>query len=115
MKKAVKEFIEKAVPLKSKAFQELFIIDSEKVYDGFWGKNGYNKIILIGRPPKGEEYELITDFSDAIVFSQSCSRCTIDIPSSTGIVRLWWDKPIKIESLLSTVMFEPGEGKKSGE
>lgn len=111
MKKAVKEFIEKAVPLKSKAFQELFIIDSEKIYDGFWGKNGYNKIILIGRPPKGEEYELITDYSDAIVFSQPCSGCTIDIPRSTGIVRLWWDKPIKIESLLSTVMFEPGEDK----
>lgn len=111
MKKAIKGFIGKAVPLKSKVFQELFIIDSEKAYDGFWGRNGYNKIVLIGRPPNGEEYELITDYSDAIVFSQSCSGCTIDIPNSTGIVRLWWDKPIEIESLLSSVMFEPGEDK----
>lgn len=109
MKKAVKEFIEKAVPLKSEVFQELFIIDSEKAYDGFWGKNGFNDIILIGRAPKSEEYELITNYSDAIWFYRSYRGCTIDIPNKTGVIRLYFDTPIKIQSLLSTVTFVPNE------
>lgn len=87
MKKAVQEFIAKAVPRKHNSFNELYVIDSEKEYDGFWGKNGYNNIILIGRAKGCEDYELITDFSDAI----HCFKggFNIEIQKETGIVALW--------------------------
>ena len=104
MKKAVKELIAKAVPMKHDSFCEFYVIDSEKEYNGFYGKNGYNNIILIGRARGCEDYELITDFSDAIhVFNGGFN---IDIRSTDGIVRLWSDREFKLSGpVVSSVIF----------
>ena len=95
MKKAVRELIAKAVPRVHDKFMELYVIDSEKKYGGTYGVNGYNNIILIGRARGCAEYELITDWSDAIhIFEGSVN---IDINSRNGIVRLWSDSGFKID------------------
>lgn len=104
MKKAVKELIAKAVPRKHDSFYELCVIDSEKAYDGFFGKNGYNNIILIGRAKGCEDYEKITDFSDAVhVFNGGFN---IEIKKEDGIVRLWSEREFKLSSpVVSSVIF----------
>lgn len=104
MKKGAKELIAKAVPRKHDKFFELYVIDSERAYNGFWGKNGYNEIILIGRASGCEEYELITDHSDVIhVFRGGFD---IDVDSKQGVVRIWSTNGFELSNLpLSSVTF----------
>lgn len=112
MKKAIKEFISKAIPRQSDEFIDFWIIDSEKPYNGSFGKNGYNNIILIGRAKRTSEdavkpYELITDYSDVVCFFEGCGGFSIDIDHKLGAIHLWTDKPVKIPgSVMSAVMFE---------
>ena len=107
MKKGAKELIAKAVPRTHDNFCELYVIDSEKAYDGFWGKNGYNNIILIGRAKDCELYELITDYSDAIhIFNGGCD---IDISHENGVIRLWSNKGFSLQNKpYSSVIFNSG-------
>lgn len=104
MKKKVKDFIAQAVPRYHDEFHNLFVIDSERIYDGFFGKNGYNNIILIGKRNDCEDYELITDWSDAVhVFYGGFD---MDIHSETGIIHLWSNKGFKLHGgVNSSVIF----------
>ena len=63
MKKSAKALIESAIPRQNVFFNHIWIIDSEKKYNGFWGKNGYNNIIILGRSDstKSSAIELIAD------------------------------------------------------
>ena len=104
MRKGAKELIAKAVPRTHNEFFELYVIDSEKKYDGIFGENGYNNIVLIGRAKGCEEYELITEWSDAIhIFSGGCD---IDIAHEQGVIRLWSNKGFSLGyEPLSSVIF----------
>ena len=110
MKKAVKDLIANAVPRTHDEFHELYVIDSEKKYDGFWGVNGYNNIVLLGRAKGCEQYELITNWSDAIhIFNGGCD---IDIDSAQGVVRLWSNKGFKLQCTpVSSAFFNTEGGK----
>lgn len=62
-----KKFIEEAkiVDIKEKfnyKYRALYIFDSGKQYDGFWGKNGFNYIIIIGRNENGEYINITEDY-----------------------------------------------------
>lgn len=105
MTEEVKEFIAKAKPRTHKTFFELYVINSEKEYDGFWGMNGHNKIVLIGRSKGCEDYELITDFSDAISILDG--SLNIDISKENGIVRMFSHQGFTLFGpAVSTVIFE---------
>lgn len=110
MKKKVKEFIEQAEPRTSDEFIAFYIIDSEKLYNGLFGKNGFNNIVLIGRTPPIDgksHYELITDYSDAIHFYNGCGTANIEISHDNGIVCLWFTTPVKLSGEpLSSCIFE---------
>ena len=108
MKKAVKELIAEAVPLESTEFSELWIIDSEKIYRGFWGKNGYNNIIILGRGYKKDQIELISNSSDAIHFMNDARlSLNIDIKSTNGIVHIWFHRAVRLQGEpMSSVIFE---------
>ena len=98
MKKSVKELMLRVVPRKSEKFSDIYIIDSEKKYDGFWGANGYNNIIVLGRASvQSAELELITEHSDVInIMNIIRGSVNIDISSKDGVVHLWADKPMKL-------------------
>ena len=108
MRKKVKEFVAKAVPRIHDEFHNLYVINSGRKYDGFFGKNGYNDIILIGKRNECEEYELITDWSDAVhVFHGGFN---MDIASDNGIVHLWTNNSFKIwGNVASSVIFNDKE------
>ena len=96
MKKIAKEFIESAVPMENDSFTDMWILDSDKIYDGFWGKNGYNNIIILGmNRDKGEtKLEMIADGvnTECDVFQlEPEERCMIefDINRKNGIFHLF--------------------------
>ena len=106
MTKKERQFVAQAVERKHDEFQEIYIINSGRLYNGTFGKNGYNDIIVIGRVKGCSDYELITTWSDAVWITDTHSF-TIDIDNKTGITRLYFDQPISLEGLpLSTTCFE---------
>ena len=93
MTKKEKEMIAKAVPHKSDKFCVFYVINSGKRYDGFWGENGYNNIIVLGEG-EGGELELLTNWSDVIhIFNCGVN---IDIPNDTGVIRLFTDAMVEL-------------------
>ena len=89
------ELLAKATPLKSEEFSDIYIIDSEKEYDGFWGENGFNNIIVLGKMKGKEGIELITDHSD-VINAMRVGTFNLDINSANGVVHIWFDKPVKL-------------------
>ena len=117
MNKACKKLIEKAKPYNGEEIGMLYIINSGKLYRGFWGKNGYNKIIVIGssRKPHNEpvEYYNLSENYDidkvSIEDLVEHERCNIDIEHKYNCVRVWFNKTITRELLLSDITFKPKE------
>ena len=56
MNKAQRELIKKAIRYNGEPIDSLFIISKDRPYDGFWGENGYNEIIIIAYSRKTEKY-----------------------------------------------------------
>lgn len=83
-----KKFIEEAKIVDKKEkfsykYRDLYIIDSGKQYDGFWGKNGFNYIIIIGRTENNEYINITEDYQcDIYEIHNSLSNCGIraDVP-----------------------------------
>lgn len=113
MKKALKELIENT-EFKRKGKFSNFIIVSNGVYDGFWGKNGYNNILLLGFDAEDKKYYKITDSAD--VFSifdfKEIYSFSLEIPSEYGVPRIWFTKPVFIDNTvpISTVTGSFDEG-----
>lgn len=91
MNKYQKELIEKCEQYEvGTPFDELYIIPSGVLYNGFWGKNGYNRIYLVcGVKDKvylvGKEYQIdVLQFGD---FLKPTSALNCDIPNKLNCVR----------------------------
>ena len=116
MNKKQKIFIEKAIILNEdelykKKFQVLHIINSGKNYTGFWGKNGYRNIIIIGEDREGILYN-ITHYGqvDVITFLDEIKNLKMDISSKTDSLRLWNYYEFKIYNYGSSLMFTNVKG-----
>ena len=109
MKKALKELIENA-PVKLKGDFYMFLIVSNGVYDGFWGKNGYNNIIILAKEQndKTKTWYKLSEYADKFdIFPLFESGTTIrsfdlDIPKEYGVPRIWFDKAIRIDYTIQT-------------
>jgi len=98
----LKELIEKA-PVKRKGTFKNFMIVSNGAYDGIWGENGYNSIILLGLDVETEEYVKITDYADVFNIYNVGENVgfNLDIPTEYGVPRIWFGKFIKIDNELN--------------
>lgn len=118
MNKACKELIEKAKPYNGEEIGVLYIINSGKRYNGFWGSNNYNNIILIGRnrpkSPNGpfEFYKLSTEYQSDKVCIQ-CLRqyetCNVDIDHELNCVRVWFNETLIRQTVLSDITLVPAK------
>lgn len=74
----------------------LFIPDGE--YDGFWGLNGFDKMIILGKDDESGEWVNITGPDAVDKFNMYAIRgnFNLDIPSDWGVPRIWFNKPIEI-------------------
>lgn len=99
----LKELIEKA-PVKRKGTFKNFMIVSNGAYDGFFGKNGFDSIILLGFDVETKEYVKITDYADVFDIFNVGEHIgfNLDIPTEYGIPRIWFGKPVHIDNELNT-------------
>ena len=107
MKKALKELIAEA-PMKEKGtFQQLMFV-SNGVYDGFWGKNGYYNIMLLGLDAKDKKWYKISDKGDLFYISRTMMGFDLDISTTYGVPTISFGEPVYIDNSqeLSTITGE---------
>lgn len=97
MTDAFKELVENAPVRKSGLFNG-FMFVSNGIYDGFWGKNGYDNIVVLGQAVEDDAWYKIACEVDVfiIAFKEPYTSVSIDIPSEFGVPRLFFHKPIQI-------------------
>lgn len=113
MKKALKELINNSDLLKGeKSFTRLMFIPNG-IYKGFFGKNDYDNIIILGLEYKTDDWYRITGINqqcDVFCIYKCYMAFNLDIPTEYGIPSIWFDEPIKIKNdlQLSTIVGERG-------
>lgn len=104
MTEKLEKIIEKAEYKDHGMFDEFLIILTGEKYDGFWGVNGYDKMILLARSNSKIDFCILTNSSDSFHLIQT-GAVNFDIPSDLGCVRVFTDKPIVIhDSGVSSVI-----------
>ena len=98
----LKKLIEEAPCIHSGKFGAFMIIPNGQ-YDGFWGVNGYDNILILARPLKEDKwYKLATEADVFFVCDHDRSSFNLDIPTEYGVPRIWFDKPIEIDYSIPT-------------
>lgn len=109
MNKKQKELIEFALPYEfGKPLKSIYIIPTGRQYNGFWGKNGYNDIKVVGLGWEDNNYYIINPNTDCDVISffdlgESARFIQIDVPKRLNCIRLWCDRPICFNDTLSVL------------
>lgn len=110
MNKACKELIENAQTYNCQEIKTLYIINSGRLYNGLWGKNGYNNIIVLGEAKDKNFYILSSKHQTDVVNVQSLfenETCSIDISGKYNCVRVWFNKPLIVQYALSACCLVP--------
>lgn len=96
MTDAFKELVKNA-PVRQKGYFDRFMFASNGIYDGFWGKNGYDNIVVLARAVDDETwYKLSCDVDVFQVFELDHGLASVDIPTEYGVPSLFFDKPLRI-------------------
>lgn len=104
MKKALKELIENAKPYDGNKYFNRIMFLSNGVYDGFWGKNGYNNILILAQEwNSGEWYKITKDVQccDLFYICKCNMSFNLGIPKEYGIPSIWFGNPIRIDNSLA--------------
>lgn len=113
MKKALKELIEQSTWKRKGVFQNLIFISNGK-YDGFWGSNGYDNLLILGFDVDDKKYYKITDSADVFNIMDLGNKVTfnLEIETKLGVPRIWFTRPIYIDNEvnISTVTGELVKG-----
>ena len=101
MKKALKELIANAERRVAGRYDAFLIIDDHKPYSGFWGKNGFNSMTILGYDSTTQKYYLISSGIADIIYTSDKISWNIDISSSLGCVHIWFNSPVYITNDLA--------------
>lgn len=93
-----KKLLAQAKPYQSNLeFRAIYIINSKKDYDGFFGKNGYRNIIVIGQTFDDELYRLGQVQQDVLTIQNPYDyRLSFEISKEDDCLHMWVYKPYKI-------------------
>lgn len=105
MTRKLKGILENAKAKTKGEFSEFLIIPSKEAYDGFWGKNGYNKIIVLARDHKENEWVKVSGCSDVLCLMKNCGA-NFDVPSDLKCLRMSLNKPSFVYGGLSTITID---------
>lgn len=113
MRKALKEIIDTAEE-RSVGYFDLLMFVSNGIYNGFWGKNGYDKILILGYVRSELKWFIISRDDDVFSIYQLNGTFNLDINSEYGVPTIWFNKPVYIDDSmhLSSVIGELREEKK---
>lgn len=116
MKKALKELIENAPVKRTGKFVELMLLSNGK-YNGFYGKTGFDKMIVLGRNADNDNtwYKIVTEVDECDkfdIYSEDMRKLdcnfNLDIMTLYGVPRIWFsgmyfdiDYTIQLSSLVA--------------
>lgn len=85
-------------------YSKVFLIVSNGIYDGFWGENGYNNIIILVQKPKSDVWYKLCEEVDKFTIFDITERqiFNLDIPNDYEVPRIWFLNPIKIDYSVPT-------------
>lgn len=97
----LKDLIDNAEVVTKGTFKTLMFLSAGK-YDGFWGENGYDNILILGYDMLKNTWVIISDYGDVFMIYKLSDRINfnIDIPSEYGIPRIWFSRPVRIDNTL---------------
>ena len=96
----LKEIIENAPVKKTGTFVALMFIPNGE-YNGFWGQNGYDNILLLGQEHHREGGKWYKIATSADVFQMAhYESVSIDIPTELGVPVLFVPEGIEIDNSL---------------
>ena len=84
---------------------DMFMILSAGIYDGTFGKNGYDNLLTLGYVHSENKWYKITDYGDVFRVITANMSFHLDIPSEYGIPRFDFDTPVHVDTRynLSTI------------
>lgn len=93
------------------SYCEFLIIPKEKKYDGFWGENGYNEILILAGSLDKHEWKIVSSDSDVLNL-MNLKNANFDVPTDYECLRLFFVHSVEITSTLSACML-CGESEKN--
>lgn len=78
-------------------FDRLMFV-STGIYDGFWGINGYDNILILGGI--GDTWYKVSDYGDKFDIYKTGAGFNLDIPTEYGVPCIWFNRPIYIDNTL---------------
>lgn len=98
MRKKLKELIENAPIITSGTFSS-FLIVSNGEYNGFWGKTGYDNIMVFAKPWMQKTYYKLSTHADKLTIfdMKNAGTFNLDIPKEYGVPRIWFHHPVEID------------------
>ena len=93
--KKEKTLIETAIEYDGSALNGLYIISNHKLYNGFWGKNGYNSMTILGY-----NKDKVFHFGDYLRDVFQCFKeisFSIDVPNEYDCIRLCFRDAVVVD------------------
>ena len=111
MTKELKKIIDESVRYNGEPLNCFYIVSTNKQYNGVWGKNGYNGMIIIGYSNETDKY-----YNFGLDYERDVFHCfkqlsfSIDIPQELNCIRLFFNTSIVVEKeQLSAFIVDFGE------
>lgn len=117
MTKAQKELLANCEPYKDGTpFDTVILIPTGKKYDGFWGENGYNQILVVCLDKEtGKYYKCGDTYQVDVVHLENLGNINIDVPKESNCIRIFPNqqpKRLVINDILSYISIELYEERK---
>lgn len=99
MTEELKQLIETAPKKNNGVFLNLMFV-SNGAYNGFWGVNGYDNILILGLDVDDKKYYKIAETADVFNVFDIPEKNTfnVEIPTKYGVPRIWFTHPIHIDN-----------------
>ena len=109
MNKYLKDFIKDCPLQTSGTFSDLMFVSNGR-YNGFYGKNEYDNIMILGKLPCCCEWRIVSGYGDVFVLINAVGYpMSLDINYKLKVPRIWFDGAyirINNEFGISTVIGE---------
>lgn len=107
MRKALKKIIDTAEERSVGYFDSLMFV-SNGIYNGLFGKNGYDNILILGYVRSEQKWFIISKYDDVFSIYQLNGTFKLEINSEYGVPTIWFNKPVYIDNSmhLSSVVGE---------
>jgi len=104
MIKHLKELIDNAEFCVEGIFNEFLIIPTHEKYNGFWGKNGYENMIVLARHFESDTWYRISQEQCDVFNIIGVRSVGIDIPDDVGCIRISSNEAIEISYPASAIL-----------